>query len=358
MKNGLQSVKARFGADLMAVPIGYDEKAEGILLKGEPSYFYFDKSVEEQIKQVEGVKSVSSQFFLTSSNQDCCDVDVQFIGFDPETDFSVQPWIAESYGGNISDGDIIIGSDITYDGNGYMKFYGRQYKVAARLDETGTGLDAAVYGNINTIEDIFSAAKEQGFAFTENIDPENTISSVLVKTEDGFDTDTVAHNIRTKIDGLQIVKTKSMITGIAESLGNFTAFIYVFSAMFFVAATVTLTIVFSVTVNERKKEFAVLRSIGATGRDLARLVLTESLVISGLGGLTGILFSALVVFSFNTYIGEKIGLPYLTPNISVILLSALLTLAVSLLTGTLSSIYSAAKISGREVYTVMREGEC
>ena len=72
LKNGLESMKARLGADLLVVPVGYDEDVEGILLKGEPAYFYLDKSVEQQLKNVEGVKSVSSQFYLTSLNQDCC----------------------------------------------------------------------------------------------------------------------------------------------------------------------------------------------------------------------------------------------------------------------------------------------
>ena len=33
LKNGLGSTEARFGADLMAVPIGADSEAEGILIK-------------------------------------------------------------------------------------------------------------------------------------------------------------------------------------------------------------------------------------------------------------------------------------------------------------------------------------
>lgn len=91
LKNGLESMKERLGADLLVVPVGYDEGVEGIIVKGEPAYFYFDKSVETQLEKVEGVKCVSSQFYLTSLNQDCCSVPVQFIGFDPETDFSIQP---------------------------------------------------------------------------------------------------------------------------------------------------------------------------------------------------------------------------------------------------------------------------
>ena len=95
LDGGLESISTRLGADIMVVPLGYDKEAEGVILRGEPSYFYFDKSVEKQLAKVEGVEKVTSQFFLTSSNQDCCALPVQFIGFDPDTDFAVQPWIKE-----------------------------------------------------------------------------------------------------------------------------------------------------------------------------------------------------------------------------------------------------------------------
>ena len=141
MRNGLESMRARLGADLMVVPLGYDEGVEGIILKGEPTYFYFDKYVEQDLEKVEGVKSVSAQFFLTSLNQDCCSIPVQFIGFDPETDFSIQPWISEVYSEEVKDGELIIGSDIKADENNKLKFFGEEYSVAAKLEKTGTGLD-------------------------------------------------------------------------------------------------------------------------------------------------------------------------------------------------------------------------
>ena len=171
LKNGLESMKERLGADLLVVPVGYDEGVEGIIVKGEPAYFYFDKSVETELEKVEGVKSVSSQFYLTSLNQDCCSVPVQFIGFDPETDFSIQPWISEVYSKDIKDGELIIGSDITADENNRLKFFGEEYTVAAKLEETGTGLDQAVYANMNTLVHLFGAAKEKGLTFIDTIDP-------------------------------------------------------------------------------------------------------------------------------------------------------------------------------------------
>ena len=61
LKSGLESMTARLGADLMIVPVGYDEGVEGILLKGQPAYFYLDRALENQLREVEGVSCVSSQ---------------------------------------------------------------------------------------------------------------------------------------------------------------------------------------------------------------------------------------------------------------------------------------------------------
>ena len=358
LKNGLDSVKNRLGADLMIVPVGYDESTEGILLKGEPSYFYFEKSVETDINTIEGVEQTTAQFFLTSTNQDCCDIPVQFIGFDPDTDFSIIPWISDVYDGNVNDGDLIIGSDIELKDNSQkLEFFGKEYNVAARLDETGTGLDQAVYANMNTLFDLFEAAKSKGLGFTSDIDPENSISTVLVKIKDGYDTDTVTRNIRSGMDGVQVIKTKSMTVDIAENLDGFVFFIYVFAAMLLILTFITLSVVFSVTVNERKREFGIIRAVGASRMTSAFIILKESLFISVFGGVAGVGLASIVVFPFSTYIGDSLSLPYLQPEIGIIAVIAVICLFVAFVSGPLSAVYSAVKISKAETYLTMKESD-
>lgn len=354
---GLDSVKNRLGADLMVVPLGYDEKTEGILIKGEPSYFYFDKSIEEKLKELEGVDVTSAQFFLTSTNQDCCDIPVQFIGFDSATDFSVTPWISEVYDGDVEKGDLIVGNDIEVDGSSTLKFFDKEYKVAAKLDETGTGLDQAVYANMDTLYDLFGAAKAKGMGFTENVDPENSISTVLVKIKDGYDVDTVVHNIRTSLDSIQIVKTKSMTTDIAEKLDGFLFIIYFMVAMLFIMAIITLAVVFTVTANERKREFGIIRASGASKGFTASIVLNEALIISTIGAVSGTALSAVIVFSFSTYIGDTLSLPYLQPSLPAVLLILAVSLFVSVITAPIASFYSAIKISNAQTFLIMREGD-
>ena len=83
LKSGIKVFQKRLGADLMIVPEGYTAQMKSVLLTGEPNYFYMDKSAEEIIRKIDGVEKASSQFYLTSLSESCCDFPSQIIGFDP-----------------------------------------------------------------------------------------------------------------------------------------------------------------------------------------------------------------------------------------------------------------------------------
>ena len=99
-------------------------------------------------------------FYLASASAGCCSIPVQIIGFEPETDFLIQPWISRSYSGTVGDGDVIVGSDISVPLNHQLRFYDTDCNVVAQLDRTGTGLDTAVYANMNTIKQMMKSTKK------------------------------------------------------------------------------------------------------------------------------------------------------------------------------------------------------
>ena len=114
LRNGISGMKERIGADLMIVPNGYEQTLESVLLSGEPNYFYMDKGIETIVRGIDGVKEVTSQFYLTSLSESCCDFPVQIIGFDPESDFLIKPWI-QKYN---ADGDnLFAGSNVNVEKN-------------------------------------------------------------------------------------------------------------------------------------------------------------------------------------------------------------------------------------------------
>jgi putative ABC transport system permease protein len=99
-----------------------------------------------------------------------------------------------------------------------------------------------------------------------------------------------------------------------------------------------LAVVFAGSVHERKKEFAVLRILGATRGKLAALVLCESALACVAGGAAGIVLASLAVFPFSTLIGEQIGLPWLEAPVFSIVLLALGSLLLSVMAGPRASL--------------------
>lgn len=187
LQNGLKSYEARLGADVVVVPSEAAIKGglESILLQGIPGYFYMNESVMDKVAAMDGVEAVTPQFYLATAKASCCSMPIQLIGFDPETDFTVRPWIRKSYAGSIGYGDIVIGSHVTMPSDGVLTFYGQDLHVAAQLDETGTALDNAVYTTMETARDIVRDAEALGYQYLGKISAEQAISAVMVKVQEG-----------------------------------------------------------------------------------------------------------------------------------------------------------------------------
>ncbi|MDR2795316.1 MAG: ABC transporter permease [Spirochaetaceae bacterium] len=360
LRQGLAAMTKRFGADLMVVPAGTSERAQSLLLRGAASYFYFDVAIANSVARTEGVACASPQFFLTSLSESCCDAMVQLIAYDPETDFVVQPWIAEKYHKTVEDGQLVVGSRITIRPDNTIRLLGHHYPVAARLSKSASGLDTSVFMTMNTMRLLIGRARAEGYDFLAVQEKEmqrGAVSVVLAKTAPSTPPARLAQTIDRENAEVDVVVSQRIFSGIAETLAGLTAYIHVFSIVLWVLALVVLAAVFSLSIHERKKEFAVLRILGATRRKLAGIVLGESAIAGLAGGVAGIVLASLVIFPFSTLISERLELPYLDAPLLHIVRLVLGSLLLSALTGPLASLYAALRISRAETYFTMREGE-
>ncbi|MDR1128736.1 MAG: ABC transporter permease [Treponema sp.] len=360
LRQGLAAMTRRFGADLMVVPEGASEKAQSLLLRGSAGYFYFDSEIAGRVARTEGIACASPQFFLTSLSESCCDAMVQLIAYDPETDFVIGPWMAEKYRGAVEDGRIVAGSRIAVRPDGTVRRLGRHYPVAARLSKIASGHDTSIFMTMNTMRLLIRRARAEGYDFLsaqEKAMSRGAVSVVLAKTDPSSPPARLAQTIDRENAGVDVVVSQSVFSGISQTLGGLAAYIRFFSVILWILALIVLAAVFSGSVHERKKEFAVLRILGATRGKLAGMVLAESAAAGLAGGAAGIVLASLVIFPFSTLISEGLELPYLdAPPFSIALLAAG-SLFLSALAGPLASLHGALRISGAETYFVMREGE-
>ena len=164
LQNGLGTLENRLGADIIVVPNTAKRKVDPktMILDGTPGYFYMEREKMVLISHIEGVEKVSPQIFLASLSASCCSVPVQIIGFEPETDFIIQPWIRESYGRELAHSDVVVGSAVNADVGDTIRFYNKDCRIVAKLAATGTGLDTAVYTKAETIRTLIEASSKMG----------------------------------------------------------------------------------------------------------------------------------------------------------------------------------------------------
>ena len=356
LRSGLGSLESRLGADVMVVPYSAatQKKFENIILQGSTGYFYMDKKYMNEIAELESVGDISAQFYLASASSSCCSIPVQIIGFDPETDFTITPWINKSGGGKLGTYDVVVGNDLNAFVGDTLTFYGTEVKVAAKLDKTGTSFDTTVFTNADTIKELIRSSLELKMNDFGDVDPDRVVSTVLINAADGHSAEEVANDINLHVKRVKAYATKDMISGVSESLSGVSDVIGVLIGVVWVLGAVILLLAFTMSANERKKEFAVLRVLGASRGKLASMVLKEALLTGLTGGAVGTLIGLAAMLGFNGLIEESLGLPFLLPSVGVTAAYMLGALALTVLTGALAAAVSAFRISRLDTGVILR----
>ena len=356
LQSGLDSLEARLGADIIVAPKTAKSKVdlEEVLVEGVPGSFYMDASVVDKIAGREGVEKVSPQYYLATLKAGCCSMPLQVIGFDPDTDFAVQPWIARTHQAPLERDTVVVGSDITGSPGASIRLYGIDCAIVAKLEETGTALDTAVFATNETLRDLIDGSSARGAAVLEERDPAEVVSTVQVKLADGYDAEDVAGDINVHVRDVWATPTRAMTADVADGVSGASRVIGILVIAMWVLAVIVLVVAFSLTGRQRAREFAVLRVAGASRSSLSRLVLTEALVMSVAGAVAGIVVALVAVVAFNGAIEDALGLPFLLPPAQTMILFGALTFVVALVAGPAASALSARRLSRVDVGQALR----
>ena len=347
LRAGIAGMQDRIGADLMIVPEGCTQSFEGVLLSGEPSYFYMDKSVEDTVRQLEGIREVTGQFYLTSLSESCCDFPVQIIGFDPDSDFLIRPWVRQY----ATDGrPFFAGSNVNVK-DGSVSFFSKKHSVGAKLAKSGTGMDNSVFTDLAGVREIFDDAKEKGFCFLSDGDMATKTSAVYVRLEDGVKADTAALRIRQAVSGVQVIQQGKFLRTFADKMNSIVFILWLLAALFLMLTVIALALTFSLTMFERKREFSILRVLGASRPQLASVILGEASLLGAAGAACGVFLSALALLPFSVLIAQKLDMPFCLPPVWQMILFAASVLLILTAACVLSALHSAVRIARLEIYT-------
>ena len=360
IERGLATVQSRLGADIMVTPAdaGNDFDAQSFLVHAEASYFYMPTSTSEAVAAVDGVQSSSPQLFLASARASCCSGRYQVIAFDPGSDFTVQPWIADSVGqAQLGHMDVIVGANVSvYDTDNFALF-GQRLHVVGKFDPTGSTLDNAVYTNFDTAKILIDSSLRKGLNKYTSLDTDDIISSVMVKVAPGRDIDAVAADIERSVPGVSVTTSTRMVSGIAQSLEATSRTVVTLIALVWGVGLLMITLIFVMMIIERKREFASLIIAGAHRGLVSRIILAESLTVNAIGGVAGIVISGVLIASFSGLVRQTIGTGFLVPPISTMALLALASLAAIAVVALVASWISVRSIRVMDAGSLLKEGE-
>lgn len=359
LQNGMLSLNNRLGADIMVVP---DEAAErkdlqNIVLQGNKGYFYMDKSKLDEVCALEGIEEISPQVFLCSASAGCCSVAVQIMGFDPDTDFCIRPWIEDDTNVKLNEYDIVIGSDLSADVGESIRFYDVSCNVVGKLKKTGTHYDTCAFANNDTLKILINGSLGKGLNTYKEINPDKVISCIMINVQDGYSIDDLVNDINLRINGVTAVRTATMISGVSSGLVGISKTISVLIIAIWILAFIIMFLAFSMTLNERKKEFAVLRVIGVSRKKLTTSVWKEILLICVCGGFAGVILGFIVVVPFSDLIRQQLDMPMLLPNGDKIVLYLVSALVGSIAAGSFASLFAVHRISRIDAGLILREGQ-
>ena len=342
LERGLNSMRERMGADIMVIPQGTHTKAEALLTNSGSSTFYFTNDIENLVRRSPGVQKASAQTYISSLSAGCCAEKLQIIGFDPDSDFVIGPWIYSQHKQKLQKGEMIAGANVIVS---YMN--------------TGTSIDNSVFVRRESVPQVVEYSTKVGHTAIPKEYAKKAVSAVLVKVQKGYSAQEVAKNIRktTGLSSIGIVFPGGITATTQANLGVFTRTLTFIIAACWLVGLLVLVAVFSTSVNERKKEFASLRILGTTRNMLLGVVVRESAILGLVGGVLGVGSASLILFPYSSLISEQLQLPYLEVTALPVAVLMLVSVLLALVAVVVASALTTLRIAMRETYLTLRSGE-
>jgi putative ABC transport system permease protein len=212
----------RLGADMLVVPAGALTNITAALLTAEPTDLTLDDSVLKRLEAIRGVQKAAPQlvFRTDASGYRGGGDSIDVIAFDPERDFTVQPWLQQHLNRPIRKGDVILGGRREDALGAELLLFGWPLTVYGKLGKTGVGThERALFMTFETLA-AMRLTMQQICGAKAPLEP-NKLSGALLQLAPGATTQQVRFAVLANFPNVKLVSGESMLTSIRQGLGHY-----------------------------------------------------------------------------------------------------------------------------------------
>lgn len=217
------------------------------------------------------------------------------------------------------------------------------FKVTGILEKTFTPADRVIFVTMNSVWKIHDHEEDNqkdSAALSKN---ENTITSILLKLKNPVYFDLIRRQINdNKYEGInaQAVMPVFEIKQLFDIIGNINSILLVIAYLVIFVAAISILVSLYNSMNERKRDIAIMRSLGATKFTILKIIVLEGALLSLSGSAAGILLGHIAVFFMKNKISDLAGIQISGTTFNIF---ELYILAGTLLLGILVSTIPALK---------------
>ena len=346
----------RLGADILVLPWGtMTEKIGGVRLMSAAIDGWMPRAAIDKVAALDGVAQVSPQLYLATVRDSlyCALPEMHVVAYDPEMDFTLEPWLEGSQDGGLGLDEAIAGAHITIpDGGDKIPLYGHQLTLRDRLEPTATSIDNTLFVSFETAERMIAWSEGQAKGALD-IMP-GSITAIMVRLDLGSDPHSVAVDILERVPGVVPLETPQLfqterrqMIGVLRTLLSLLGVIWVLTLVF-------MGLVFSTAANERRWDIGVLRALGLPRSLVLKALLMEGAALALVGGFCGVIASIVGFAVLGNQAATVVRLPLQYPSPLGLLSLSLGGQTVALVSVTLAAFIPAWRISHEEVALSMR----
>jgi len=237
---------------------------------------------------------------------------------------------------------VVLGSNVAKSKNlgveDHLTVQKRSLKVVGVLKASGSMMDGVVMMPIRIAQELF--------------DKEGRVSVFAVKVEDQARLEETADLLKEELAEVDVITSQEFLEQMLDMIQMARAIHFSLASIALLIGVLFVLTTMLMSVIERVREIGTLRAIGASRRFIFVMVLTESFLISLIGGLVGLSFGILMALGLTKLIGGILGVSFFQAQVTFGL--GLFGLVVALLVGILAGAYPAFRISRINIVSALR----